>query len=66
MGRERTTGSGVETELAKSPGVEVHGKSLRIVFMHRGRMAEHTPADQFFDAPASVEARAYLNGELRW
>ena len=37
-----------------------------VVFMHRGRMAEHTPADQFFDAPASAEARAYLNGELRW
>ena len=37
-----------------------------VVFMHQGRMAEHTPADQFFDAPASAEARAYLNGELRW
>ena len=37
-----------------------------VVFMHRGRMTEHTPADQFFDAPASAEARAYLNGELSW
>ena len=37
-----------------------------VVFMHQGRMTEHTPADQFFDAPASAEARAYLNGELRW
>ena len=37
-----------------------------VVFMHQGRMAEHTPADQFFDSPASAEARAYLNGELRW
>ena len=42
MGRERTTGSGVETELAKSPGVEVHGKSLRIVFMHRGKQHRET------------------------
>ena len=37
-----------------------------VVFMHQGKMAEHAQADQFFDAPASSEARAYLNGELRW
>ncbi len=42
MGRERTTGSGVEAELAKSPGVEVHGKSLRIVFMYRGKRHRET------------------------
>ena len=37
-----------------------------VVFMHQGRMTEHTPADQFFETPASAEAQAYLNGELRW
>lgn len=35
MGRERTSGSGLETELAKHKGVEVHGGNLRIVFMWR-------------------------------
>ena len=36
-----------------------------VVFMHQGRMTEHTPADQFFEAPTSSEARAYLYGQLR-
>ncbi len=37
-----------------------------IVFMHQGRMTEHTPAGQFFENPESSEARSYLKGELRW
>lgn len=35
MGRERTPGSGIEAELAKHSGIELHGSSLRIVFMWR-------------------------------
>lgn len=35
MGRERTPGSGVEAELAKHKGIEVHGGNLRIAFMWR-------------------------------
>jgi len=35
-----------------------------IVFVHRGRVLEHTPAKQFFEAPASDEARDYLNGRI--
>ena len=34
MGRERTT-SGLEAELAKHKGIELHGGNLRIVFMWR-------------------------------
>jgi len=37
-----------------------------IIFMHQGRMTEHTPAAQFFEGPKSEEARAYLKGELKW
>ena len=36
----------------------------QIIFMHRGRVCEQTPADRFFKAPASKEARAYLAGRL--
>jgi len=35
-----------------------------VVFMHRGRVLEHTPADQFFAQPACREAADYMAGRL--
>jgi tungstate transport system ATP-binding protein len=35
-----------------------------VVFLHRGRITEQSPADRFFAAPASAEAQAYLAGQL--
>ncbi|MBC6416790.1 MAG: ATP-binding cassette domain-containing protein [Rhodospirillales bacterium] len=35
-----------------------------ILFLHRGRLVEHSRAGAFFEAPASREARAYLAGEI--
>ncbi|WP_277760796.1 site-specific integrase [Pseudomonas sp. A34-9] len=35
MGRERTAASGLEAELAKHKGIEIHGGSIRVVFMWR-------------------------------
>ncbi|MEM7060461.1 MAG: phosphate ABC transporter ATP-binding protein [Pseudomonadota bacterium] len=35
-----------------------------VVFLHKGKLIEVSPVPKFFDAPASAEARAYLNGEL--
>jgi tungstate transport system ATP-binding protein len=35
-----------------------------VVFLHRGRIEEHTPAARFFEAPASSRARAFLEGRL--
>lgn len=35
MGRERTPRSGLEAELAKHKGIEIHGGNLRVVFMWR-------------------------------
>ena len=35
-----------------------------VVFLHRGRLAEHTPAKRFFDQPVSPQARDYLAGRL--
>lgn len=34
-----------------------------VVFLHGGRIAEHTPAASFFRAPTSVEAREFIEGE---
>jgi len=35
-----------------------------VIFLHRGRITEMTPARRFFRAPASEAARAYRNGRL--
>ncbi len=37
-----------------------------VMFMHKGRLLEKTPAATFFQAPESGEAAAFLRGELRW
>jgi tungstate transport system ATP-binding protein len=35
-----------------------------VVFLHRGRLVERSPAQRFFDQPESEQARAFLSGEL--
>jgi tungstate transport system ATP-binding protein len=35
-----------------------------IVFMHRGRVVENSPAADFFSAPRTDEARKFIAGEL--
>jgi tungstate transport system ATP-binding protein len=35
-----------------------------IVFLHRGRIVEHAPTAEFFAAPKSPEAAAFIRGEL--
>jgi tungstate transport system ATP-binding protein len=35
-----------------------------IVFLCDGRLEDHAPADQFFDAPGSSRARAFLEGRI--
>lgn len=42
MGRAVTPGSGIEAELAKHTGIEIHGNSIRIVFMWRKRRYRET------------------------
>jgi tungstate transport system ATP-binding protein len=37
-----------------------------VVFLHRGHVAEHAPATDFFARPATEEAAAFLRGELVW
>ena len=35
-----------------------------VIFLNRGRLVEHSPADRFFDDPKSTQARDYLAGRL--
>ena len=37
-----------------------------VLFLHRGRLLEQTPAADFFESPASTEAQTFLRGELLW
>ncbi len=37
-----------------------------ILFLHQGRLVEQAPADRFFSFPATVEAGAFIKGELPW
>ncbi len=37
-----------------------------VIFMHRGRMLEKAPAEDFFAGPEDASARAFLRGVLLW
>jgi tungstate transport system ATP-binding protein len=37
-----------------------------VIFLHRGRVTERTPAPEFFSMPRSEAARAFLQGGLTW
>ncbi|MGY2461829.1 ATP-binding cassette domain-containing protein [Vreelandella sulfidaeris] len=37
-----------------------------VLFLHNGELIEHTSADDFFTAPTSSEAGAFIRGELVW
>jgi tungstate transport system ATP-binding protein len=37
-----------------------------VLFLHNGRLLEHTPAAEFFERPRSEAARSFLKGELGW
>jgi tungstate transport system ATP-binding protein len=37
-----------------------------MLFLHRGRLREQTPAATFFNQPTTPEAAAFLRGELVW
>jgi tungstate transport system ATP-binding protein len=37
-----------------------------VLFVHEGRIAEHSTVEQFFARPASAEAAAFIKGELPW
>jgi tungstate transport system ATP-binding protein len=43
---------------------QAHRLADEIVFMHRGRIVERAPATEFFAAPKSPEAAAFIRGEL--
>ncbi len=61
---ERIRDSGVKLIMVTHDIGQARRLASDVVFMHRGRLLEHTNAKAFFDTPESVQARAYLGGEL--
>jgi tungstate transport system ATP-binding protein len=37
-----------------------------VLFLHQGRLVERAPVERFFKQPASLEAAAFIRGELPW
>jgi tungstate transport system ATP-binding protein len=37
-----------------------------VLFLHKGRLLERAPAEDFFQRPTTREARAFLAGDLLW
>ena len=45
---------------------QAHRLADEVLFLHHGRLVESGPAADFFTAPRSREAAAFLAGELLW
>jgi len=56
--------SGVKVVMATHDLGEARRLAGDIVLLHRGVIVERAAADQFFGAPATREAQAFLAGEL--
>lgn len=37
-----------------------------VIYLHRGRVVERAPVEEFFARPATAEAAAFIKGELPW
>lgn len=60
----RAAASGVKTLLVTHDLGQAKRMADEVIFLHRGRVVETAPASDFFAAPASGAAQAYLDGRL--
>ncbi|MTI46121.1 tungstate transport system ATP-binding protein [Roseibium hamelinense] len=61
---QRVRQQGVKVILVTHDTHQARRLAEDVLFMHRGRLIEHSSAQTFFDRPAMREARAYLDGEI--
>ena len=61
---ETLRADGVKIVMTTHDLAQARRLASEVLFLHRGRLLEQTPAAQFFDAPQSEAARKFLNGEL--
>lgn len=60
----QSTDAGVKTLFVSHDVGQAKRLASDVLFLHRGRLIEHSDAHTFFTEPKSKEAQAYLNGEL--
>lgn len=61
---QSVTARGVKVVMSTHDLGQARRLAGNIVFMHRGRLLENSPAGEFFAAPRSEEARKFIAGEL--
>lgn len=63
---EEMHGGGAKIVMTTHDLAQARRLADEIIFLHQGRVTEHGPAADFFDAPASEAAAAFLAGRLFW
>jgi tungstate transport system ATP-binding protein len=57
-------GSGTKIIMTTHDLAQARRVAGEVLFLHRGRLYEQTPADRFFTAPKSAEAQHFIEGKL--
>jgi tungstate transport system ATP-binding protein len=60
----RAAGGGVKIVMATHDLGQARRLAGDVVLLAKGRLVEHAPAERFFTAPATPEARSFLAGDL--
>jgi tungstate transport system ATP-binding protein len=58
--------SGTKVVMATHNLAQAQRLGDEVLFIHQGRLVEHSPVETFFKQPASAEASAFIKGELPW
>jgi tungstate transport system ATP-binding protein len=61
---EKIHAAGAKIVLTTQDLAQARRLADEVLFLHRGRLLEVTPAERFFESPRSAEAQAFLQGEL--
>ena len=64
----RSVQANVEHALAArdTPRGERHERASEVLFLHNGRLVEHSPVESFLDAPGTKLGAAFVEGRLLW
>lgn len=58
--------SGTKIVMTSHDMGQVERLADEVLFLHRGRLLEQLPVDQFFSQPNSTEGRMFVKGHLTW
>ena len=63
---QQIAAAGTKIVLSTHDLAQAQRVASEVLFLHRGELLEHSAAHQFFTAPTSTAARAFVRGELWW